>query len=93
LRNYPVNPQSIGDPLRRRRIDLGLSVSQLARLLGFDLSNGAIENWERNENRPSEPYRRKLVNFLGFDPELDNQQEVSDVNVVGMEVTEIRIQN
>jgi DNA-binding transcriptional regulator YiaG len=42
---------------------------QLARLLGIGTTDTAIEKWEKNQNHPTEPYRTRLVEFLGFDPE------------------------
>ena len=45
---------------------------KLAHLLGFNITDTAIEKWEKNQNRPIEPYRSRIVEFLGFDPELEN---------------------
>ena len=43
---------------------------KFAQLLGFGITDTAIEKWEINENRPTERYRSRIVEFLGFDPEL-----------------------
>jgi transcriptional regulator with XRE-family HTH domain len=51
---------------------LGLSMPKLAQLLGFGITDTAIEKWEINENRPTERYRSRIVEFLGFDPEIEN---------------------
>jgi DNA-binding transcriptional regulator YiaG len=71
-RLYPANPKTLGEHLRKRRVDLALSMPKLALLLGFGISDTAIEKWEINENRPTEPYRSRIIKFLGFDPELEN---------------------
>jgi transcriptional regulator with XRE-family HTH domain len=62
----------LGEHLRKKRIDMGLSMPKLAKLLGVGVTDTAIEKWEKNQNRPTEPYRSRIVEFLGFDPELEN---------------------
>jgi DNA-binding transcriptional regulator YiaG len=47
---------------------MGLSMPKLAILLGVGVTDTAIEKWEKNQNRPTEPYRSRIVEFLGFDP-------------------------
>jgi len=58
----------LGEHLRKKRIDMGLSMPKLAKLLGVGVTDTAIEKWEKNQNRPTEPYRSRIVEFLGFDP-------------------------
>jgi DNA-binding transcriptional regulator YiaG len=48
------------------------STSQLGELLGLGVTDSAIEKWEKNQNRPTEPYRTQIMEFLGFDPETAN---------------------
>lgn len=45
---------------------------QLAKLLGLGITATAIEKWETNQNLPTEPYRSRIVEFLGFDPDSKN---------------------
>jgi hypothetical protein len=47
-------------------------MTQLAKLLGFGLSDTAIEKWEKNQNRPTESHRRRIIEFLGVDPTTPN---------------------
>jgi DNA-binding transcriptional regulator YiaG len=68
LRNYPANPKTLGEHLRKKRIDLALSMTQLAKSLGLGITDTAIEKWEKNQNRPTESCRRLIVEFLEFDP-------------------------
>ena len=49
-----------------------LSMTQLARLLGFGITDTAIEKWEKNQNHPTVEHRIRLIQFLGFDPEIAN---------------------
>jgi ribosome-binding protein aMBF1 (putative translation factor) len=71
-RHYPACPKTLGEHLRKKRVDLALSMPKLAKLLGFGVTDTAIEKWEKNENRPTQPYRSRIVEFLGFDPEIEN---------------------
>jgi transcriptional regulator with XRE-family HTH domain len=68
LRNYPVNPKTLGEHLRKKRIDLRLSMSQLAAIMGDGITDSAIEKWEKNQNRPTQKHRTRIVEVLGFDP-------------------------
>jgi len=45
-----------------------LSMTQLAKLLGLGITDTAIEKWEKNQNRPTESHRCRLIEFLRFDP-------------------------
>ncbi len=73
LRRYPATPTTLGEHLRKKRIDLSLSMTQLAKLLGLGITNTAVEKWEKNQNRPTEFHRRRLIEFLGFDPATPNR--------------------
>jgi len=72
LRHYPAFPKTLGEHLRKKRIDLSLSMTQLAKLLGVGIANTAIEKWETNQNYPTPPNRIRIIEFLGFDPEWTN---------------------
>jgi DNA-binding transcriptional regulator YiaG len=45
---------------------------QLAKILGIGITHTAMEKWEKNQNRPTEPYRTRIIEFLGFNPNLAN---------------------
>ena len=47
-------------------------MTQLAKLLGLGITDTAIEKWEKNQNRPTESHRCRLIEFLGFDPAMPN---------------------
>ena len=72
MRNYPANPKTIGEHLRKKRIDLHLSMSQLAHILGLGITDSAIEKWEKNQKSPTQEHRNRIVQFLGFDPAITN---------------------
>ena len=58
--------------MRKKRIDMQLSMTQLADLLGLGISDSAVEKWEKNQNRPTDGHRKRIVEFLGFNPALTN---------------------
>jgi predicted transcriptional regulator len=68
LRRYPATPKTLGEHLRKKRVDMQLSMTQLANLLGLGISDTAIEKWEKNQNRPTEEHRKRIIEFLGFNP-------------------------
>jgi transcriptional regulator with XRE-family HTH domain len=72
MRNYPASPKTLGEHLRKKRIDLHLSMSQLAQRLGVGITATALEKWEKNQNRPTTEHRLQIVRFLGFDPATAN---------------------
>ena len=69
LRRYPAHPKTLGEHLRKKRIDLSLSMTQLSQFLNLGVSDATIEKWEKDISLPSEPYWKRIVEFLGFDPE------------------------
>jgi hypothetical protein len=44
-------------------------MAQLVDLLELDVTDGAVERWEKNLAKPTPEHRKRLVEFLGFDPE------------------------
>ena len=72
LRNYPASPKTIGEHLRKKRIDMSLFMVQLVKLLDLGVSDGAVELWEKNRNRVKGYNRQRIVEFLGYDPEMTN---------------------
>ena len=72
LRHYPTAPTTLGEHLSKKRIDLSLSMTQLAKLLGLGITDTAIEKWEKNQNRPTDGHRKIIVEFLGFEPATNN---------------------
>ena len=58
----------MGEHLCKKRVDMQLPMTQLAKLLGFGISDTAIEKWEKNQNRPTDEHRQRIVEFLGFSP-------------------------
>ena len=60
---YPSNPRTFGEHLRKRRIDLGLTQPEMAKILG--VSNSAAGDWEYGDTRPLKRFRDKIREFMG----------------------------
>lgn len=63
---YPAAPKTLGEHLRKRRLDLGLRQEDVAPLLG--VKTATVTKWESGLNPVSGAYLRVLIRFLGYDP-------------------------
>ena len=63
---YPRQINTLGDHIRKRRLDLKLSQKQAADLMGVTTST--VTNWERQRNTPALFFIPAIIQFLGFDP-------------------------
>jgi len=64
---YPKKLITLGDHLRKKRLDLKLFQKQVAEKLGVEEST--LWNWENNWSSPSLYYIPKIINFLGYIPD------------------------
>ncbi len=65
-RGYPRDLRTLGDHLRKARLDRGIFQEHVARELGVSLPT--IVNWETNHTRVATRLMPKVVAFLGYDP-------------------------
>jgi transcriptional regulator with XRE-family HTH domain len=63
---YPKSLKTLGDHLRKKRLDLGLLQREVALKLGVD--EASVHNWERNLTKPSIALIPKILKFLGYVP-------------------------
>ena len=63
---YPAQLNTLGDHLRKRRLDLGLLQQEVATQLG--VAEATITNWELNHTSPEIRYISRIIAFLGYDP-------------------------
>ena len=63
---YPKTLTTLGDHIRKRRLDLGLWQKDVAATLGVTVS--AVTNWELNRVTPYFTYLPKIIAFLGYIP-------------------------
>ena len=57
---------TLGDHIRKRRLDLGLSQVELAAELG--VSRTSVLSWETDQAQPKIRYTPQIIAFLGYDP-------------------------
>ena len=62
----PTQPQTIGDHIRRRRLQVKLLQHDVAEQLGVDKTS--VFNWEANTSRPAKRYMPAIIKFLGYNP-------------------------
>ena len=63
---YPNEINTLGDHLRRRRLDQNLLQNQVAEQIGVDVTT--VCNWEGNASTPAIRYVPAILEFLGYDP-------------------------
>lgn len=64
-RAYPATLETIGDHLRKRRLDLGLLQKEVAKEIGVTACT--IQYWETNRVPPALRFRLRIAEFLGYD--------------------------
>lgn len=65
-KSYPARVLTLGDAIRKRRLDLGLFQKEAAAIIGC--TTESIVNWEKGRNRPDISLTGKVVEFLGYNP-------------------------
>jgi transcriptional regulator with XRE-family HTH domain len=63
---YPTAPKTLGEHLRKRRIDLGLIQRELSAKIGAD--EASVWLWENNRVSPELKWMPAILAFLGHDP-------------------------
>ncbi|MHB1456746.1 MAG: helix-turn-helix domain-containing protein [Armatimonadota bacterium] len=63
---YPLELKTIGDHLRKHRLDLELFQRDVAERLGADTTS--VYNWENNIKSPAIRFIPRIIRFLGHSP-------------------------
>ena len=63
---YPRELKTIGDHLRKKRLDLKLLQKDVAKIIGCD--ECSVWNWENNYSKPVLKFIPKIIDFLGYVP-------------------------
>jgi transcriptional regulator with XRE-family HTH domain len=61
---YPDPPKTIGDHIKKRRLQLGLRATHVAKLL--KVSTDTVYNWEKNRREPMVHLIPRITQFLGY---------------------------
>ncbi|MBL9185866.1 MAG: helix-turn-helix transcriptional regulator [Opitutaceae bacterium] len=64
-----MNPKTIGEHLKKRRLELGWKQQQVAEATGYTWLS--VSNWERGVYRPTKKAMLPIIAFLGYDPRGD----------------------
>lgn len=59
---YPKNPQTLGEKLRKARMDNGMTLKEAAALLG--VSDTSVLNWEIRGKMPESGRMEKINEFI-----------------------------
>ncbi len=75
---YPKELKTIGDHLRKRRLDLGLSQKKVAATLGVSLLT--ITGWKLGRYGPQRSHLPAIIGFLGYSP--IHHDKIDENNIV-----------
>jgi DNA-binding transcriptional regulator YiaG len=63
---YPKELKTIGDHLKKQRLELNMLQKELAERFGATVCT--VRNWEKNRSNPSLPFIPRIIQFLGYVP-------------------------
>lgn len=66
MKHYPESPSTLGEHLRKRRLDLGMTQEQAA--MHFGVTVVSYKSWEGDRNSPGIGKWPGIIDFLGYDP-------------------------
>jgi transcriptional regulator with XRE-family HTH domain len=69
---YPKTLATLGDHIKKRRLDLGLHQVDVAEILG--VTESTVTNWEKNRTNPTLRPMPEIIQFLGYVPEMESVQ-------------------
>lgn len=67
--DYPTELKTLGDHLRKFRLDKGLSQSAVGKALRTN--ENCVSKWENNNKQPDVISAKKIINFMGYFPFAD----------------------
>jgi len=76
---YPKELRTLGDHLRKRRLDLALTQKDVATNLGT--CKASVWNWENNRATPALRFVPRIIEFLGYTPD-DTKPETLGQKIV-----------
>ncbi len=69
---YPISLITIGDHIKKKRLDRSLTQKAVANICGVD--ECTVTNWEKNHSQPRLYLLPKIIEFLGYTPyEISNE--------------------
>ena len=80
LRQVPEHPRTLGEHLRRARVDRKMTNVEVAHILG--VAYQTVEKWEHNRTAIGPESRPKVIAFLGYDPAMPGPNPTGDSNTI-----------
>ncbi len=77
---YPTQLATLGDHLRKRRLDLGLLQKELAQRLA--VHENTVNGWETNRTTPPLRFVPRIIAFLGYTPRYTTPRTLEERTVV-----------
>jgi len=77
---HVLNPQTIGNHIRNRRLELKLTQKALAAMLGICLST--VVRWESGKEQPLPKQLPQIIEFLGHEPGCLSRPRASQAKVL-----------
>ncbi len=65
-KGYPPVPQTMGEHIKRKRMDEGQQQQELAKMLGVHAAS--VRNWEKGRSAIQLDLVPRVLDFLGYDP-------------------------
>jgi len=65
-KGYPKKVKSLGDYLKRKRLNEKLSIEQVC--YDLDILSSTLHRWENNKTKLRIESKYKIINYLGFTP-------------------------
>ncbi|HTE01621.1 MAG TPA: helix-turn-helix domain-containing protein [Mucilaginibacter sp.] len=62
----PDNPETLGEHILKKRLELGLLQKDVAAILG--VCEDSITGWENERSRPQSRYYSVIIEFLQYSP-------------------------
>ena len=81
---YPNAPVTLGDHIRKKRLDLNLNQTDVADIMNVD--EMTIVGWELNHCQPLVRHIPKIIDFLGYVPE-----DLFPANTQGQKIKRYRL--
>ena len=75
VKRYPSDPKTIGEAIRKRRLDLGLRQIDVANLIGCN--EMTVVNWEKGYTNPRRDKIERVKKFLAPFKPLSTKQKNS----------------
>lgn len=64
--DYPAEPKTLGEHLKKARLDRGMEQKAAAQAIGCD--PGTLINWEKGRVAPDARFWPAILRYLGYDP-------------------------